>query len=58
MPLTYTGKDGKQYFTKKEAELAGTSTSSGVYIDRQTGKAYTTERALKEAEYNRAHPYG
>ncbi len=58
MPVTYRDENGRPFLSEKEAYLSGASTSPGVYNDPETGKTYTTERALKEAQYKRMHPYG
>lgn len=41
--------------TSLDAFLAGASSSPGTYIDRETGKAFTSERAMREFQWKRAH---
>lgn len=41
--------------TSLDAFLAGASSSPGTYIDRETGKPFTSELAMREFQWKRAH---
>lgn len=55
MGTTATGADGKPYMSMREAALATASTSPGLYTSTKTGKTYTSERAMREDEWDREH---
>lgn len=56
MPLTYEGVDGPK-FSEKEAYLSQFSKSTGLtHRDHATGIDYSSEYAMREAQWNREHP--
>ena len=59
--LTPSGTQRSDYLgrpiagTSLDAFLAGASSSPGTYIDQETGRPFTSERAMREFQWKRAH---
>lgn len=52
---TYNDDAGRPHMSEREAHLANFSDAHGQFTDHETGKVYTSERAMEAERWDRHH---